>query len=272
MSYSAGRLSVYTDFETEYENYTNATYDSMTLPLVNQLCTVFGMVIFSDLTQSTSRGNRYFIGYSGDAYPKFAIGWAVNNTQSGVIYLLCVALYEGDYLDSGLDVAASSGMSNTQYRLVLLRREFAQTSLYTYINYISDDNIKAITASYSGSSPVITSNNNFAFLIFKVGTKKMLTTTNGSEYFTYEYVNDGRLSTIIPLNTYFFRIKNYIANSDFEYIAQLKLEHNVNLDGVYIYSRTLTANKIYKINGEYYLCLKTNNNDGSFMVKVGYVA
>lgn len=124
MAFRSGRMQVYEDKTKDVANYTTADWDSMTLPLANQLCDIFGMVIFNSLTEETDRGHRYFIGYDGHPEdPKLAIGWAVGNTYSSYRYLVVVGMNEGIPLSNMLDAVSSSSLSSDQYAKIMLTKQ-----------------------------------------------------------------------------------------------------------------------------------------------------
>lgn len=95
--------------------------------------------------------------------------------------------------------------------------------------------------------------------------------TSYPQYNSYDFYNNGIMVTICVQYNYFPTCKNYIANSDYEYIVPYRLDHNLAIIGLCIYSKILTINKIYSINGEYYYCLYSNSNTGSYLMKVNFV-
>lgn len=269
MSYSGGRYSVYVDLETAKESYVTATFDAMTQPLVTWLNSLFGMVTFNDLTEATDKGHRYYIGYSGAEFPSFVIGWAAGNTNTRYFYLFIVGMYEGAPLDAILDSSGNGTLTNGQFRKLLIVRDFESTVYdYVYVKYIKDTNLVGISACYGSSSPVVTSANTIDFMVFKTDTKSLISYRNSNLYQTYDFTNDGVLTTLNPASTNFVNLKNIIANTDFNYICQVRLPHYVTVLDLFLYSVALTINSIYKINGEYYICLTTNANDGSYMAKL----
>lgn len=269
MSYDGGRHSVYVDLTTDKDSYVTATYDAMTQPLVTWLCNLFGMVVFNDLTEETDKGHRYYIGYTGDEYPSYIIGWASANTNTRYRWLYIVGTYEGTPLNSVLDTAGTGTLSTGQFHKQLLIRDFeSQNYDHTYINYVKDDNIVGITNCYGSSSSVVSSNNTMDFMVFKTGTKKLRSFRSNNIYGTYDFTNNGLFTNINPTNIYFVNLKNVIANSDFNYICQVRLPHNAAVTDFFIYSAALTLHNVYKINGEYYICLTTSNTDGSYLAKL----
>ena len=273
MSYSVGRLALYVDTETAKADYTNEVFDSMTDPLVTQLCNLFGMVVFDDLTEETTRGNRYFIGFDGAEYPSFAIGWAVGNTYASAYFLMMVGMFQGSYLSNLLDASGTSYISPAQYGIPLINRYFGNASYnYNYINYLKTPNFVGISYGFAGNSATVTQTGlHLVFCMFKSGTDKLIVfknyTNNSSQYDTYDFENNGIITGIIP-NVGFVNTKNVIGNSDFNYIVLARIKHYKPITDIYIYSASLTENSIYYINGEYYYCLTTNNSNDSYLVKI----
>ncbi len=270
MSYSAGRMPIYVDLTTAKADYTNETFNSMSLPITNQLCDLFGMHIISDLTIETARGNRYFIGYD-DEDPKFAIGWAIGNTNANIFYLLCVGMFYGEPLSPIFDTISSSTISDGSYYFRLIERNFSNTTnKYFFFNYISDEHFKGISPFYALPSVSGSSTVGIWACMFKVGASKLIAWWYSNQYATFDYTKDGLLTYICKTNTYFITAKNYIGNSDVDYIVPFRLEHGVQVEGLYLYSKVLTTKKIYSINGEYYYCVLAPS-DASFLVKVNYI-
>lgn len=278
MAFRSGRLQIFEDKTTAVSEYTTTEWDSMSLPLANQLCSMFGMVVLNSLTTLTDRGHRYFIGYEDDpTNPKMAVGWAVGNTNSSYRYLCVVGMYDGVALSNILDYVSSSTISGDQYGKVMLTKQISgQNTNITYFYYLSDDHFNAITQGVQNPSESTINSIIFQIAQFKAGTRLIMGYRQNSSsypyYYTYDYYDNGIITTICAQYNYFPTCKNYIANSDYEYITPYRLEHNLVIDGLYIYSKVLTINKIYSINGEYYFCLYTNNsNVGSYLMKINFI-
>jgi hypothetical protein len=277
MSFHSGRLQVYEDKTVAVADYTTADWDSMTLPLTEQVCDLFGMVIFNDLTIETDRGHRYFIGYEGHPEdPKMAIGWAAKNTYSSYRYLLIVGMYDGSYLSNVLDAVSSSSISSDQYVKVMLSKPVSgQTTYVHYFYYIKDTNL--IAMSHTISNPSATTIDTIVYQIaqFKIGEKKAMgyrqNNTTNPYYINYDYYNNGISVQICTQNNYFPTCKNFIGNTDYEYIVPYLFEHGIAVKGLYIYSKILTFNKIYSINGEYYFALSSGTNFGTYLIKIDFV-
>lgn len=271
MSYSAGRYAPFIDRTTEKENYTTAVYDSMTDPLVTWLCSHFDMVKFNNLTITTDKGHRYFIGKSGADNPTFAIGWASGNTSERYIWLYIVLMYDGVTLSNVLDATGTGDPGNNLYAKKLLFRDFdnADSSNFVYFKYLKSTNFAAVSAQFNGSSPTVTSSNALEFAVFKSETTFLPCYKDGNNYRTYEYTKDGFNVSLTKTSVYFIPLKNVIANTDFNYIAQVRLEHYKPVNDLYLYSNSsLTVGLIYKINGAYYYCLTVGTSDGSYLMKL----
>ena len=270
MTYSGGRIQLYVDLTTAKADYTNETFNSMSLPAVNQLCNLFGMHIITDLTIETTRGNRYFIGYD-DEEPKLAIGWAIGNTYANAFYLLCVGMFYGEPLSTIFDTVSSSTINDGSYYFKLIERNFSNTSnKYFFINYIKDDNYIGVSQFYALSTISGSSTVGMYVGIFTAGTKKLMTWLISSQYATLDYTMDGLVTYICKSNVYFVTAKGYLGNSDVDYIVPFRLDHGVSVNGLYLYSKQLTTKKIYCINGEYYYCMLSSANDGSYIIKINY--
>ena len=269
MSYNAGRYRCYVDRTTPKEDYVTATYDNMTDPIVTWLCNLYGMVKFNDLTIETSKGHRYFIGKSGNSKPTFAIGWAAGNTNTRYIYLFVVLMFDGVPLNTILDAVGSGTLSGSALAKQVLFRDFDNTNdEYIFLNYLKSNNFAGISNCFSGTSPTITSANTIDFVIFKSGNEFLACYKDSNNYKTYDYTKTGASISVNPSGVYFVVIKNVIANSDFNYISQVRLEHYRAVEDLFLYSAPLTVGKIYKINVDYYYCLTQGPNDGSYLLKL----
>ena len=268
MAYSAGRMEIYLDLETAQEDYTTATFDSMTVPAVNQICNILGMVILNNLTIETDRGHRYFIGFNGETKPRMAIGWCAKNTHSTAFFLEAVAMFDGDYLNDGLDRADSRDPA-AQYCVRLAIRSFGDSNYnHNYINYIKSENLCGFSHSYNSSSSTATSNNRLHMIVVKQATNKLTCyAEDRNDYWdSFDYYKNGMGKVVIP-GTSFNSVKNLIANSDLNYIVQLRLDHDQYVTGLYIYSANISSRIIYLINGEYYYCMY-GSSEGSAMMKL----
>ena len=277
MAFRSGRLEIYEDKTKAVADYTTADWDSMTDPLVTQICNIFDMVVFDSLTIETTRGHRYFIGYEGHPEdPKMAIGWAAGNTYSSYRYLCVVGMYEGRTLSNMLDAVSSSSLSSDQYGKIMLNKQVSgQNTNIFYFFYMCDEHFNAITQGYANPTESTLTSMIFQIAQFKVNNKWIMgyrqNSTSYIYYYSYDYYNNGMYITICVANNYFPTCKNYLANSDYEYIVSYRLEHNLTIMGLFIYSKILTMNKIYCINGEYYYCLSTGTNVGSYLMKINFI-
>lgn len=258
--------------ETPVSDLTDTIYNSISDYFIDFINEVFGTVVFDELTESTTRGERYYLGFEGEEYPVFAIGWntGINSSTERLLYLCW--LLDGTIIDNIFN-STNAYESGAFWMCLFVYNPSNNSQKFQGMCYVNTIKSKCVCYRVGQSTLqslytsldkrpkfcLVTDDLDRKILLIRHHGNNGVSDTNDIRILDSRITNSiGDSYTIWSNNdTYNLnKMKRIFADSSKDYISNVNLYFGHKLNGVKICSiGTFTFGDLIKINNEYYLML-----------------